>query len=104
MAVPLPSKEPDRPGSYLPGLGLDAVIDGTQTGTSPTASFNLLPCHPCARGVVTSPSWLTLMLSNCHWPSIPCFLRGGLPHPGQRVQDRLRAARVMTLVRVKLRP
>lgn len=55
-------------------------------------------------GVVTLPSWLTLLLSHCHWPSIPCFLGGGLPHPGQRMRDRLRAARVMPLVRVKLRP
>jgi hypothetical protein len=39
MAVPLPSKEPGRPGSCLPGLGLDAVIDGTQTGTR--VDFNI---------------------------------------------------------------
>src|SRR4029450_6301716 len=39
MAVPRPSKEPGRPGSCLPGLGLDAVIDGTQTGTG--VDFNI---------------------------------------------------------------
>jgi hypothetical protein len=34
----------------------------------------------------------------------PCCLGGGLPHPGHRVRDRLLAARVMTLSKVKLRP
>ena len=45
MAVPLPSKEPGRPG-----LGLDAVIDGTQTGTR--VDFNI--SEPPQQGVVHS--------------------------------------------------
>ena len=59
---------------------------------------------PVLVGVVTSPLWLTRLLSNRHWTSIPCFLGGGLPHPGQRARDRVRAVWVMTLLRVKLRP
>jgi hypothetical protein len=59
--------------------------------------YSLAP--PALGGVVTSPFYLTLMLSNHHWTSIPCFLGGGLPHPEQRVRDRC-----MTLLRVKLRP
>src|SRR4029450_8343500 len=39
MAVPLPSKEPGRPSSFLSGLGLNAVIDGTQTGSR--VDFNI---------------------------------------------------------------
>ena len=46
MAVPLPSKEPGRPGSCLFGLGLDAVIDGTQTGSR--VDFNI--SEPTAAG------------------------------------------------------
>jgi hypothetical protein len=60
--------------------------------------------HSVLGGVVTSPCWLALMLSNRPWPSSLASSGGGLPHPGQRVRDRLLAARVMTHLRVKLMP
>src|SRR5262245_25304472 len=51
MAVPRPRREPGCPGSCLPGLGLDAVIDGAQTGTRVDFNISELPQQgACQRG------------------------------------------------------
>src|SRR3989442_7573276 len=87
--------------AFLERLLLHAADDDVRTLVTLQRHLIYSLATPMLGGVVTSPFWLTLMLSNHHWASIRCFL-GGMSHPGQRVRDRSLAARVMTLLRVKL--